>query len=279
MKIDAESLTMHGGGPVPNVTVGLARLGFKTVLISVVGDDPFGKIGIEQLEKENVDCSFIVIKKQLSAIATGWIEKESGQRTMVLSREIFVKPEDLKLSKYPIPKIIHLDGRDLEATLKLARWGKKVGAIISFDIGSIRNDVSSVFKYVDHLVVADSYALSFTKTRSVKQAIKKLTAYCRGTIIVTEGINGSLGYENNQFFTQPAYRVKSVDATGAGDAYHSGYLYGLLQNKSIQERMMLGSVVAAIKCMKAGARAGLPTKRQLGSFLNKIPKCYPMGKN
>ena len=195
MKIDAGGLAMQGGGPVPNVVIGLARMGFKTALIAAVGKDPIGKLGIDELKKEKVNCRYMIVKNQPSAVATGWVEQGSGRRTMVLGREIFVRPSDLTLSKYPAPRILHLDGRDMEATLKLAKWGKRNGAIVSFDIGSVRNDVSAVFKYVDHLVVADSYAFPFTKTRTAGAAIEKLRAWCDGSIVVTEGIKGSTGLE------------------------------------------------------------------------------------
>ena len=164
----------------------------------------------------------------------------------------------------------------MPATLKLAKWGKKVGATVSFDIGSVRNDVSPVFKYVDHLVVADSYAFPFTGCKKARTAIKKLSEYCRGTIVITEGIKGSTGCENGNYHVQSAYRVKSVDTTGAGDAYHVGYLYSLLKGTNLAERMKTGAAVAALKCRKPGARSGLPTLSQLNKYLRSIPDVYPI---
>jgi sugar/nucleoside kinase (ribokinase family) len=274
MKIDATGLAMQGGGPVPNAMIGLARMGFKTALIAAVGSDPIGKLGIDELKKDKVDCRYMIVKKQPSAVATGWVEQGSGRRTMVLGREIFVKPSDLTLSKYLVPRLLHLDGRDMEATMKLARWGKRNGAIVSFDIGSMRNDVSAVFKYVDHLVVADSYAFPFTKTRTARAAVEKLRSWCPGSIVVTEGIKGSTGLEAGRYDYCAAYRVKAVDTTGAGDAFHVGYLYGLLKGLPMAERLKLGAATAALKCLRPGARTGLPTVRQLRAFLKSKPAKY-----
>jgi len=275
-KIDARDFFMQGGGPVPNVVIGLSRLGMKTALIAVVGDDPFGKLSIDEIKREKVDHRYMIIKKQPSALAAGWIEDGSGDRTMVLSREIFVKPNDLKTATYPRPRIVHLDGRDMPATMKLARWAKRQGALVSFDIGSMRNDVSEAFGLVDHLVVADVYAYGFTGARSARGAIKKLAAYCPGTIVVTEGIKGSLGREkeSGDFVRQPAYKVKNVDTTGAGDCYHTGYLYGLLKDGDLAVRMKLGAAAAALKCTRPGARTGIPDLKQLTRFINSIPKIY-----
>ncbi len=275
IKVDAESFLMQGGGPVPNVTVGMARLGLKSALIAPIGNDPFGEVLLTELRKEKVDTSFIIKKNKPTALASGFIEK-SGSRTMVLSREISVTPNDIKLAMLPIPKILHLDGRDMPATMKLARWAKRNKVIVSFDIGSVRNDVSEVFPYVDHLVVADEYAFPFTKTKNVKKAIDKLSQFCKGTIVITEGIKGSTGkeFENDMFVNQKAHKVKNVDTTGAGDCYHSGYLFALLNGKTLAERMQYGSAAAALKCTKAGARSGIPNKKELLAFLNSKKNRY-----
>jgi sulfofructose kinase len=273
-KVNATALCLQGGGPVPNALVGLSRLGFTTALIAVVGNDWIGRVGIEELKKEKVDHRFVIVKRSSSATAAGFIEEDSGRRTIAFHRQVLLKPSDVQTSRYPIPKIIHLDGRDLEASIKLAKWGKRMGALISFDIGSTRNDVSPIFPLVDHLVVADTYALPFTKTKTAVQAIRKLATFCSGSIVVTRGVKGSTGFENCKLVYQPAFKVNNVDTTGAGDAFHAGYLFGLLKGYDMATRLKYGAAVAALKCTKAGGRAGLPTRSRLRRFLNSNPVTY-----
>ena len=273
-KIDASRFFTQGGGPAPNAMVALSRLGVKTAIVAAVGDDLFGKFSIDEMKQEGVDTRFIIVKKKTSAVATGYIEKGSGRRTMVLYRDITVEPRDIKTTKLPIPRVVHLDGRDMPATMKLARWARRVGAVVSFDIGSIRNDVSEVFPLVDHLVVADSYAFPFTGCRTTRTAIRKLRQYCRGSIVVTEGLRGSIGYEDGDIVRWKAYRVKNVDTTGAGDAFHAGYIYGLLRGFSMVERLRFGAAVASLKCTRSGGRTGLPTVGQVRRFLKSNPKTY-----
>lgn len=273
-KIDAVDFCMQGGGPVPNAMVGLSRLGMKCAVIAVVGNDIFGELSVKELKDEAIDCRYILRKKLPSAAAVGLIEQGSGRRTIVLNRIIDIKPRDLKLSSLPLPRVVHLDGRDLEASLKLARWAKKNGAIVSFDIGSVRNDVSPLLPLVDHLVVADGFAFPFTRTSKGTDAIRKLSRHCAGSIVVTEGIKGSTGYEAGKVYRQPAFRVKAVDATGAGDSFHAGYLYGLLNGFDMAERLKFGAATAALKCRLPGARTGAPTVRQVRHFLGKNPRTY-----
>ena len=274
-KVDASHLCVQGGGPIPNTMVGLSRLGMKTAVIAVVGDDIAGKISIDELIKDKVDHRYVIIKKKSdSATAYGFIEEGSGRRTIALYRKIFIHPRDLQLSRYLVPRILHLDGRDLDATLKLARWGKRVGATVTFDIGSIRNDVTAVLPYIDHLVVADAFALPYTKQKSIRKALVRLSEICPGTIVITCGIKGANALENGRYYHYPAYKVQSVDTTGAGDAFHVGYLYGLLKKEPIITRLKLGSAVAALKCTKPGARGGMPTLYQLRTFLKNEPETY-----
>ncbi len=268
-KIDAHGFIMQGGGPVPNAMVGLSRLGMRTGVIAVVGNDFLGDLSVSQLKEENVDCSMIIRKHLPSAAAFGMIEQNSGRRTIVLHRRIDIKPGDIRLAALPRARIVHLDGRDPEASLKLARWARRNGSLVSFDIGSTRNDVSELLPLVDHLVVADGFAFPFTGTRRARNAIEKLQHYCRGSIVVTEGLKGSTGWENDRWYRQRAFKVKAVDVTGAGDSFHAGYLYGLLNGYDMPRRLEFGAATAALKCTRPGARSGAPTLKQVKQFLNR----------
>ena len=122
--------------------------------------------------------------------------------------------------------------------------------------------------------MADTYAFHFTRCRNARKAINKLRDYCPGTIVITEGTKGILGWNGEGFVYQPAYKVKTVDTTGAGDAFHTGYLCGLLQGDKPATCLKLGAAVAALKCTRPGARSGLPTRRELNLFLSKRRKVY-----
>ncbi|MBN1211463.1 MAG: hypothetical protein JXA92_02705 [candidate division Zixibacteria bacterium] len=273
-KIDASALSVMGGGPIPNALTGLSRMSLSTALIAAMGDDLLGKLLVEEIKKEKIDPRYLIIKKgRRSDSAYGFVEEGSGRRTIALYRTIKINPRDIKLSNLPRPKLIHLDGRDLDACIKLARWGRKIGALISFDIGSIRNDVSPIFPLVDHLIVSDAYAFSFTGQKNARAAIIKLKEICPGTVVVTEGTRGADALENNRWYHQKAYCVKNIDTTGAGDAFHAGYLYGLLKGFDIPARLRYGAAAAALKCTRLGAR-NLPNLREINFFLKKRPRTY-----
>jgi sulfofructose kinase len=267
-KIDAVGLTIQGGGPIPTAMVTLARLGMKPGLIAAVGDDLFGEFVVGELKREKVDTSCVIRKKSRTAIASGWVEEGTGQRTIVLNLDINIKPKDIRLGSLPETRIVHLDGRFMPACLKLARWARRKRIPVVFDIGSIRNDVSELIPLTDHLVCAEDFALPFTGAKAPKEAIGRLKKLCPGAVVVTSGIKGSLGFdESTGFVFQKAYRVKAIDTTGAGDTYHGGYIFGMLKDWDLKGRMEFASAVAAMKCTTPGGRTGIPGYRQVIRFI------------
>ncbi|MCX6826682.1 MAG: PfkB family carbohydrate kinase [candidate division Zixibacteria bacterium] len=123
-KIDALNITIQGGGPIPTAMVTLSCLGLKTGLIAAVGEDILGDFVIEELESKGVDTSLIITKKNSTAIAVGWIEYNSGRRTIALNLKIQIKARDIRIGKLPTTRSVHLDGRDLPACMKLASWAQ-----------------------------------------------------------------------------------------------------------------------------------------------------------
>jgi sulfofructose kinase len=269
-KVDAIETVIQGGGPIPTALVTVARLGFKSTLIAKVGNDIFGDFVVKELHDEGVDTSCIIRSDKLTAIACGWVEKQTGRRTIALELQVKVKPSDIVLHRLPRPKIIHLDARDLSACMKLARWGNRNGITVMLDVGSIRNDVSKILPLVDHFVCAGDLALPYTGTGSIPKALAKLQKICQGTVVITSGLKGSNGVEKDGAIVhQKAFKVKTIDTTGAGDAYHGAYIAGLLKGWNLKERLRFASAVAAIKCTKMGGRTAIPTMRQVLAFLNK----------
>ena len=76
-------------------------------------------------------------------------------------------------------------------------------------------------------------------------------------------------YFEDKFIYSDAYEVPGGcrDTTGAGDAFHGGFLYGLLTGEDIETSLKLANAVAALKCRALGARTALPTKAELENFI------------
>lgn len=261
-----------GGGPVATALCTFSKLGGgKTALITSFGDDGWGAFARQELQHFDVDHRFCIVRKSCpSALAFAWIDTKTASRTIVLDMDtpLYIKPVDLRLANIPIPKLIELDGRYPEVSVKLARWGRRVGARVMLDIGSVRNTVDNIFPYLDFLVCADQYAYHYFRTRSIEKAAAGFVKLGIPEVVVTAGIAGAYGLDcmGNQV-RQRAYRIKTVDVTGAGDVYHGAFLFGVRQGWGLPQRMKFAAAAAALKCRYRGARAGIPSYRETMTFM------------
>ncbi|MGH9902680.1 MAG: carbohydrate kinase family protein, partial [Pyrinomonadaceae bacterium] len=105
-----------------------------------------------------------------------------------------------------------------------------------------------------------------------RAALVEVKARLRADALVgmTLGVRGAVLYHEGRFIESPSFAVPGGcrDTTGAGDAFHGGFLYGLLQGEEIEACLTLGNAVAALKCRSLGARAGLPVAQELNNFLS-----------
>jgi sugar/nucleoside kinase (ribokinase family) len=86
-------------------------------------------------------------------------------------------------------------------------------------------------------------------------------------VAATLGRDGAQAYFTGTFIHSPGFEVECRDTTGAGDAFHGGFIYGLLAGYSVEETLRFANAVAALKCREVGAQTGLPTVEEVEGLL------------
>jgi sugar/nucleoside kinase (ribokinase family) len=81
------------------------------------------------------------------------------------------------------------------------------------------------------------------------------------------GHDGAVALVEGQFVYVKGFEVKAVDTTGAGDVFHAGFIYGLLQNWEVADILRFANAVAALKCRDLGGRRGIPSLEEVQKFL------------
>jgi ribokinase len=89
------------------------------------------------------------------------------------------------------------------------------------------------------------------------------------------GKRGSITVSRDSFFRTPAFKIPAVDTTGAGDVFHGGYIYGLLQEWDIRDTVLFATAIAAMKCRKIGGRDGIPQLIKVVEFLKEHGHTIP----
>jgi sulfofructose kinase len=261
------------GGQTATAMVALKRLGMKTAYAGRFGSDPEGQFGLETLVQDGVNIDFVnVVAGAFTQLAFIIIDSRNGERTIIWDRDdrIGYKPEEAPIEFSSLGRVLHLDAHDPPACARLARVARESGTIVSADIDNIYEGLPELLPFIDLLITSKEFPYRLTGITDERESLIELKArYGCGVVGMTKGVEGALLLCEGQFIESASYRVPGVcrDTTGAGDAFHGGFLYGLLTGEDIETSLKYANAVAALKCGALGARAGLPTRLQLTEFL------------
>ena len=260
------------GGQNASAMVGLQRLGLRTAYAGRFGSDTEGRFGLESLVGEGVDVRFTeVIEGARTQIAYIIIDAPTGERTVIWDRDemIAYRAHEAPAEFGALGRVLHLDAHDPLACTRVAQSARDAGTIISADIDNIYDGLPELLPLIDVLISSKEFPRRLTGIDDERAALVEVKArYNCGIVGMTIGGRGSLVYHRGVFIESPALPVPGGcrDTTGAGDAFHAGFLYGMIRGEEIEACMTLGSAVAALKCRSLGARASLPTAKELTKF-------------
>lgn len=261
----------HGGGAASNTAVWLAALGVRVKLTgNVIGRDTYGDWIIEGLSKHpNIDLNLVEQRKGVTTPFTRAIVTPDGERSFL----IFWYPQTPKVS---------LTGELLEGVkyLALDLYGgpeRLASARLAFESG--------VATAIGDVIWPDHPALPFTSIATnsgpyirqnfpgvdVRQHARRLQSISKGIVITTDGPNTvhALDAHGNGFTIHPP-PVTAVDATGAGDAFRAGLLYGLLQGFDLPHSLGWAVACGTLKVRSLGAATSLPDFKEIEALANSL---------
>ncbi|MDQ1590714.1 MAG: sulfofructose kinase [Pyrinomonadaceae bacterium] len=269
-----EAHTQAAGGQTSSAMVALKRLGLRTAYAGRFGSDAEGLFGLGTLAAEGVDVEFAqVIEGARNQIAFIVIDARTGERTIIWDRDarLAYAAVDAPAGFAARGRVLHLDAHDPPACARLAREARAAGTIVSADIDNIYDGLPELLPLIDVLISSSEFPRRLTGIDDERAALKELKAHLgeHSVVGMTLGVRGAVLYHEGAYHEAAAFPVPGGcrDTTGAGDAFHAGFLYGLLQGEDIENCMTLGCAVAALKCRDLGARAALPTAHELNQFL------------
>lgn len=270
-KIVLDNAKFTVGGNAANVAVGVRRLGLKTSIFAEMGDDEFADrilrtlnkegVGTKKLTKGKAPTSFSIVINYAKdrtiftekperehnfsflGLKTEWIYLTSlGEKWHETYKKVndFVQKKKVKLALNPGPTQID-SGLD------------------SFAYLLPNAEILIVNKEEGGKVLSSKYHVS-----SMKDLLFELKKLGPKIVVVTDGENGSHAInEVGEIFFEEAIKVKIFSRTGAGDAYSSGLLAGLMSDKSLKEAMLWGTKNAASVIKLIGAQTGLLRREEI----------------
>ena len=255
------------GGSAANTTVGLARLGCRVGFIGKVANDREGRMLLKDFSRECVDRSGIIIAEcGRSGIAMGFVN-EKGERALYVDpgANDTIEFEEINKEYAFKTKFLHLTSfigeKPFQAQKKLIETLPE-NVKISLDPGELyarkRAALEPMIKKAFVLMPQAKELELLTGTADYKKGAETLCRKSAKIVAVKLGSKGCYVTDGKESHSIEAFKVNVVDTTGAGDAFCAGFLYGLINGKSLYECGKIGNFVASRCIMKMGARTGLP---------------------
>jgi len=278
------------GGSSANTIYGLAKLGVKSGFIGAVGDDAEGKLLLNDFQGIGVDTTRINVKHHAATGSTLCLSDNQDRRSIyVLPRaNNLLTMEDIDPGYINRARILHLTSfvDDQQFQVLLALIAKLVPPLmLSFSPGALyatkgmealtpilsRTDV--LFLNRDEIEQLSGQDVAAGAETCLKQGCRIVAVTLGkgirwGKTLATSYIRAT----DNEYIIEARERKPTdvLDTTGAGDAYATGFLYGLLKGMGIRECGYLADITARLSTAEIGARQGLPTAKTLSRYYREI---------
>jgi len=287
------------GGSPANIAVGLSRLGARAAMLGAVGQDEFGHFLVEHLAAEGVDVSHL---RRTDEGRTGLVFislSGKGERSFsyyrTRSAELFLGERDLDVAFLERTRAVHLGTNSLlfreaqRTVLRMARAASAAGKIVSCDPNlrlHMWPDPSDLKALLAQLLPACTVVklseeeIEFaTGERDAEAALAALARQGVPLPVVTRAEKGAVFRWRDVVVEVPAPAAQLVDATGAGDGFDAGLLFGLTRRYAVVDALMrasaqelrelvtFGCAVGSRVVEKLGAVAGLPRRDEVADLL------------
>lgn len=296
---EAPAFKKAPGGAPANVAVGISRLGGSSAFIGKVGDDDFGYMLADILKQNNVDNSGMRFDHNARTALAFVTLRADGEREFLFFRhpsaDMLLQESELDVDLINQAKIFHYGSISLidepcrsthVAAMGIAR---KSGCILSYDPNlrlplwpsaeAAREGIMSIWDQADIIKISEDEITFLTggdDPYDDNVVLTKLFHSNLKLLVVTEGSEGCRYYTKEFRGRVAGVKVKSIDTTGAGDAFVSGILNSLASDLSIlqdekrlREALAFANACGALTVTERGAIPALPTKEAVLQFLQK----------
>jgi ribokinase len=266
-KVDIDRIAFSTGGGATNAAVTFARFGHESTVVANIGNDHAGEEVIEDLKKENVNTDFINVAKNQKTGYSTILLTPRGERTILTFRGASARLQDLDanhLAELPHDWLYATTLRgDFDVLETFFKKTKSLGGKVMFNPGKAELGDKHAFihlmRYMDALLLNKSEAQSIVPGETLTELLENLKKLAT-IIIITDGPMGAIAHDGDKTFRIGLYEdVKVRDATGAGDAFGSGFLAAYASGETFKKSLHFAAANSTSVVTKIGAKAGILT--------------------
>jgi ribokinase len=273
-----EGFHMGPGGKGSNQSVAAARAGGEVRFIAKLGRDSFGDIAVKTWGQDGVDTSFVM---RSDTVPTGaafiFVSSETGDNAIIVEAGASgtVTPDDVSASAKAIEGsqvfITQLE-TSVAAGWRGLEIARKAGVTTVFNPAPSAKLDPAIYRLCDYVTPNETEAGDITGIKVVslddaRAAGAKLLEMGVGAALITLGANGALLHTSRQSVHIPAFKVKVVETTGAGDAFNGGFAVALGEGRDPVEAARFGVATAALSVTKPGTANSMPQRTEIEAML------------
>ena len=282
-EVSTGKLHKCAGGSAANLCVALARLGQDSRFIGRVGDDSLGRFLIDNFRKEKVNISQLQIDEKVGTGLQFIAITRDGERTMYGFRgaNIYLSADEIDMGSVKNSRVLHISGYALlsdpqrKTTIKILKVARGAGALVSLDVGvlpatKVANRVHSILRSIDILFLGELEVSALVGTKKPEKAAKDLLKFGPKIVALKLGRKGCFILTEMERVRSPAFPIKVVDTTGAGDAFDAGFLTGVIGEWGLKRTARFANALGSLSTTKIGAQSALPNRREVKRFLRRF---------
>ena len=272
-KTEYSNPSIMPGGQAASTVIACQIWGLETRYIGKIGDDDAGRLHQREFERTGVDARLITVPNAASPQSLIMVD-EGGERTVLCRRDerLLLQPSDLQRDWIVSARALHVDGFETAAATQATSWARQAGIPVIADLDETYPGVDDLIANVDYLIVSRDFPSRLTHERNLEQALRKIkNRYGCKLAAATLGADGVIAWDGVDFHLNPAYHVSVTDTTGAGDIFHAGFIYGLLQEWPLVQQLDFACAAAALNCTCSGARGGIKNVEAIEELMANTP--------
>lgn len=258
-KVEFGEIKTLPGGQVASTVVACQRWGLSTRYVGKIGDDAAAALHHSAFEEAGVEAHLLTVPNVTSQQSIILVDRE-GERTVLHRHDdaLSLHPNDLDREWIVNARALHVDGWDTAAATQAATWAHEAGIPVIADLDELYPGVDDLLEKIDYLIVSRDFPTRLMNEPDLESALRGMhRRYGSVLAAATLGHEGVLAWDGKQMHYNPAYRVPVLDTTGAGDIFHAGFIYGLLQDWPLDRQLNFACAAAALNCTAVGARGGI----------------------
>lgn len=269
-----EEFGLFLGGKGFNQAIACHRLGAEVTMVGRIGQDYFGDLFLQKMAAEGISADFVVRDAEVGTGVACPMVDSSGQNAIIgIARanlrlemeqveraQAAIAGADVLMLQFEVPPAV---------SLRAATIARAAGTLILFDPAPVHNIAGLSKEPIDYLVPNEIEAAELAGPKSIDLWAEEELAAGRRAVIVSVGADGAVVYDRNGRRRVPAFKVKVIDSTGAGDAFRAGLAVSFARGLEIDEAVRFANACGALACTVLGAEPAMPSQENVRAFLRK----------